>query len=197
MFSPPGHTTSTLRGAFGVTGVPEAPLVAPRPIDNREWQEDLAWRCYMTGQGDWETRGCPQPGMREYRTGCRDIVSLFSYREGEHDMTCWILAGELADGSVFHLRASDVHSDFDCGGGGVMLLAPDWDSLFDHASHSELLDFRDNMSRDTPAPLRQYLGRSNQEEALRARLKSAFARRRGGFLQPAPPPRPRLGGSSS
>lgn len=46
----------------------------PLEIDAEEWMENYAYQSYLDNEGDWYVSGCPQPGMYEYTTECREIV---------------------------------------------------------------------------------------------------------------------------
>lgn len=180
MFSQTASTTSGGPGAVAPAAAAspdDRSSLRPVAIDNSEWADDVAWSCYNQNVGSWEARGCPQPGMHSYTTACRDITRVISYQEGVNDKDAWIMFGELADGSVFHLWASCDYTGFGCQGGGTVLFAPDWNNLLDHASAKDLRELRGNMSRDNPPRLRQFLESAQDTEELRARLQNVLSRR--------------------
>lgn len=138
--------------------------------------ENYAYQSYLDNEGDWYVSGCPQPGMYEYTTECREIVRLFSYQEGKNDSDSWIMFGELKDGSVFHFEGSCDYTGFDCQGGGQMVIAPDWENLIDNLTYGDLIAFVKNMNPENSSELTGALSKllENRDE-LESKLKEIFS----------------------
>lgn len=148
----------------------------PLEINPEVWMNNYAYDAFISNTGDWEIRGCPQPGMYEYKTECREIARVFSYQEGENEGNDWIMCGELKDDSVFFFMARCDLTGFDCQGGGVMTIAPHWENLFDNLVDNNIYDIFRNMSKENSPELTKTL--SNLFEnigELRSKLKEIFS----------------------
>lgn len=148
----------------------------PLEIAAYEWKDNYAYSSYLSHLGSWETRGCPQPGMYEYKTECQDIARVFSYQKGVNGEDSWIMYGELEDGSVFHFRGSCDFTGFECQGGGVMIIAPNWENLFDNFTDLDLQYFIDNLNKENSPELMKTLDKlfGNTDE-LKSKLKEIFS----------------------
>ncbi|WP_419832131.1 hypothetical protein [Endozoicomonas atrinae] len=146
--------------------------ITPEEIDRDVYMDNYAYTSYINDVGSWQTRGTPQPGMTEYSTECKDIDKVFSYQEGENDGDSWIMFGELKDGSVFHFSGSCDYTGFDCEGGGMMIVAPNWEDLFNHTIDVDLSNFVDNMYEDNLTELAKKL--LFEEGNLRSSLINMF-----------------------
>ena len=148
----------------------------PLEIDPEAWKSDRAYEAFLSDEGDWEVRGCPQSGMIEYKTECREIARIFSYQEGENEEIEWIMCGELKDGSVFFFNGGCSFTGFDYGSGGVMTIAPHWENLFDNLVDQNIHDTTKNMNKENSPELTKTLSNlyGNTDE-LRSKLKEIFS----------------------
>ena len=148
----------------------------PLEINTEEWMDNYAYSSYLSDVGSWETRGCPQAGMHEYKTECRELARVFSYQDGENDERPWIMYGELKDGSVFHFSGGCDYTGFDCQGGGEMIIAPNWENLFDNLTDFDLIDFIENMNKENSSELAKTLDKlAGNIDELRSKLKEIFS----------------------
>ncbi|WP_257293731.1 hypothetical protein [Endozoicomonas sp. YOMI1] len=172
------NATNTQSVCTSTSSHPKSSSKQPMEIANEEWKGDYAYSSYLSEIGEWETRGCPQPGMHEYQTECRDIARVFSYQEGENETDSWIMSGELEDCSVFYFEGECDFTGFDCRGGGEMIIAPTWENLFDNLTDDELLNFVKHMNKNNPPELTKEmrsLSERNDLSDLISKLKEVFS----------------------